>query len=278
MNRLAALAQYGLLMALGAASVAPLVWMVAVSLHPPLSPLPAPTQLFAPPRWAPENYVYVLTLPELPVWRFALNSLITSLGVVALQLLLCVPAAYAFARLRFPGRDALFGAFLVTMMVPPQVLIVPLYLITQRLGWLDTYAGLIVPYPYLHTAFGTFLLRQYFLSIPRTLDDAARLDGCGELRTLWHILLPLSRPATGTVAVFALVWSWTEFYWPLLAASSNRMRTLETGLAVFKDAYGGTNWPLQMAAAVVVLAPLLLFFLAMQRYFVRSDALGGLKG
>lgn len=250
-----------------------------VALDPPGGryPIGAAVRLRAIPHGGLANYGYVLTLPELPVWRFALNSVITAGGVVLLQLVLCTLAAYAFARLRFVGRDLLFLAFLLTMMIPPQVLIVPLYLITQRLGWLDTYAGLIVPYQYLSTAFGTFLLRQFFLSLPRALDDAARIDGCDELGVLWHVILPASRPALAGVAAFAFIWTWTEFYWPLLATSSMKMRTLETGLSVFRDSYAGTNWPLQMAAAVVVVLPALAFFLLMQRHFVRGATMSGIK-
>jgi len=157
------------------------------------------------------------------------------------------------------------------------VLIVPLFMLVQKLGWLDTYWGLIIPYPYLSTAFGTFLLRQFFITLPRSLDDAARIDGCGELRLLWYVILPSAKPALATVAAFAFIWTWTDFYWPLLATSSTEMRTLEVGLSVFKDAYGGTQWPLQMAAAVIVLLPVLAFFLAMQRFFVRGVVLSGMK-
>ncbi len=269
---------YGLLSAVAITTVLPFVWMALTALHPRDSQPPTMQTLLWPRAWDFSNYGYVLTFPELPVWRFAVNSGIVVAGVVALQLALCSLAAFGFARLRFRGRDALFLVFLLTMMVPSQVLIVPLFEITRQLGWLDTYAGLIVPYPYLSTAFGTFLLRQYFLTIPPSLDEAARLDGCGDFGTFWHVILPSARPALATLAAFAFIWTWTDFYWPLLATSSTHMRTLEVGLSVFKDAYGGTRWPLQMAAAVIVLAPALGFFLIMQRYFVRSTLMSGLKG
>lgn len=268
---------YGLLLAIAATTVTPFVWMAFTSLHPPLAPTPTLATLFAPAEWRFDNYARVLLLPELPVWRFALNSVLVTGGVVALQLALCSTAAYAFARLRFRGRDALFTAFVLTMMIPPQVLIVPLYMLVGSLGWLNSYVGLIVPYQYLSTAFGTFLLRQYFLSLPRSLDDAARIDGCGEWGTFRHVILPSSRPALATLAAFAFVWTWTDFYWPLLCTSTVTMRTLEVGLSVFKDAYGGANWPLQMAAAVCVLVPVLVVFLAMQRFFVRGVVMSGLK-
>jgi multiple sugar transport system permease protein len=269
---------YGTLALIALMMVVPLVWMAFTSLHPPHAQVPTMETLFRPKSWHPGNYLYVLTFPELPVWRFAVNSFVVTAGVVLFQLVLCSLAAFAFARLRWRGRDTLFFVFLLTMMIPAQVLIVPLFTLVQKLGWLDTYWGLIIPYPYLSTAFGTFLLRQFFITLPQSLDDAARLDGCGELRLFWHVILPSAKPALATVAAFAFIWTWTDFYWPLLATSSTSMRTLEVGLSVFKDSYGGMRWPLQMAAAIIVLVPVLIFFLAMQRFFVRGVVLSGLKG
>jgi multiple sugar transport system permease protein len=252
--------------------------MFFTSLHEKNAQLPTMETLFKPDGWHFENYLYVLTFGELPVWRFAVNSFIVTGGVIALQLTLCCLAAYGFSRMRFRGRDTIFFIFLLTMMIPPTVMIVPLFAVVRSLGWLDTYAGLILPYPYLSTAFGTFLLRQFFLTVPRSLDDAARLDGCGDLRILWHIIVPTAKPALATVGAFAFIWTWTDFYWPLLASSSTTMRTLEVGLSVFSDAYAGTRWSLQMAAAVIVLVPALLFFFATQRFFVRGLTESGLKG
>lgn len=270
--------QYLLLAAIAVSTITPFVWMFFTSLHPPQAQIPTMATLFHPDGWHFENYTYVLTFAELPVWRFAVNSFLVTAGVVLFQLTLCALAAYGFARLHFRGRDTLFFVFLLTMMIPAQVLIVPLFTLVQRMGLLDTYAGLIIPYPYLSTAFGTFLLRQYFIGIPRALDDAARLDGCGDWRILWYVILPSAKPALATLAAFAFIWTWCDFYWPLLATSTTTMRTLEVGLSVFSDAYGGTRWPLQMAAAVIVLAPVLVVFLAMQRFFIRGAVVSGLKG
>jgi multiple sugar transport system permease protein len=268
---------YALLIVIALTTVLPLVWMVFTSLHPPMAEVPTMETLFKPKSWHPDNYSYVLTFPELPVWRFAVNSFVVTAGVVVFQLVLCSLAAFGFSRLSWRGRDALFLVFLLTMMIPAQVLIVPLFTVVQKLGWLDTYWGLIIPYPYLSTAFGTFLLRQFFITLPQSLDDAARLDGCGDWRLLWHIILPSAKPALATVAAFAFIWTWTDFYWPLLATSSINMRTLEVGLSVVSQAYAGTRWSLQMTAAVIVLVPVLIFFLAMQRFFVRGVVLTGLK-
>jgi multiple sugar transport system permease protein len=262
---------------LGLVTVFPLVWMFFTSLHPPRSPIPSPGTLFAPSRWAFDNYAHVLTLSGLPVARFLLNSILVTSSVVLLQLTLCSLAAYGFSRLSFRGRNALFAGFLLTMMVPGAMLVVPLFFTVHKLGWMNTYLGLIVPYPYVSAAFGTFLLRQFFLTLPRSLDEAARIDGASEFRVFWHIILPSSKPALATLGAFAFLWTWTEFYWPMLATSSVDMRTLEVGLSVFKDAYGGTDWPLQMTAAVIVIAPALCVFLGLQRYFVQGVVLSGLK-
>jgi len=268
----------GVLILIAASTVLPFVWMAFTSLHAPNAEPPTMANLFTPDRWHFENYTYVLRFRELPIWRFALNSVVVTSGVVLFQLTICSLAAFGFSRLQFRGRNAIFFLFLLTMMVPGQVLIVPLYLIVHRFGWLDTYWGLIVPYQYLNTAFGTFLLRQFFVTIPRSLDEAARLDGCGDLALFWHVILPSSRPALATVAAFAFIWTWTDFYWALLASSSTTMRPLEVGLSVFRDAYGVTRWPLQMTAAVIVLIPVVAVFLAMQRFFIRGVVTSGIKG
>lgn len=258
-------------------TVFPLVWMFFTSLHPPRSPIPSPGTLFTPSGWAFGNYAYVLTSSGLPVARFLINSVVVTISVVLLQLTLCSLAAYGFARLSFRGRDTLFFIFLLTMLIPGAALVVPLFFAVHKLGWLNTYLGLIVPYPYVSTAFGTFLLRQFFITLPRSLDEAARIDGASEWQILWHVILPSSKPALATLAAFGFIWTWTEFYWPMLATSSVSMRTLEVGLSVFKDAYGGTNWPLQMTAAVIVMVPALIVFLILQRYFIRGVVLSGLK-
>ena len=269
---------YAVLVAIAVTTLLPFVWMFFTSLHDKYAQLPTMRTLFRPDGWHFENYGYVLTFGELPVWRFAVNSFVVTGGVVVFQLTLCSLAAYGFSRLHFRGRDAIFFVFVLTMMIPGQVLVVPLFAIVRKLGWLDTYWGLIIPYPYLSTAFGTFLLRQFFMTVPAALDDAARIDGCGDLRIFWHVILPSARPAVATVGAFAFMWTWADFYWPLLASSSTTMRTLEVGLSVFSDAYAGTRWPLQMTAAIIALAPVLIFFLVMQRFFVRGLVQTGIKG
>lgn len=230
------------------------------------------------PGWHPDNYSYVLTFPELPIKRWVVNSFVVTGGVVLLQLTLCSLAAFAFSRLHWRGRDTTFFLFILTMMIPGQVLVVPLFLLVEKLGWMNTYWGLIIPAQYLSTAFGTFLLRQFFITIPPSLDEAARLDGCSELGVLWHVILPAARPALATVAAFAFIWTWTDFYWALIATHTRDMRTLEVGLSIFNESFAGTRYPIRMAAAVIVLVPVLGVFLLLQRYFVRGVTMSGVKG
>lgn len=214
----------------------------------------------------------------LPALKFENHALTSFAGLVLFQKLFTTLDLKARLQRCFRGRDTIFFVFLLMMMIPGQVLFVPLFLMVQKLGWLDTYWALIIPAQYLSTAFGTFMLRQFFITIPTSLDEAARLDGCGDLRILWHVILPSARPALAAVGAFAFIWTWTDFYWTLLATSTTPMRTLEVGLSVFNDSYGGTYWPLQMTAAMIVLIPVLLVFLVLQRYFVRGVVMSGLKG
>lgn len=269
---------YILLIGIALTTALPFAWMFITSLHPPTAEAPTMSTLLRPPSWHPENYTYVLLFPELPVKRFIINSFIVTGGVVLFQLTLCSLAAYAFSRLHWRGRDALFYLFLVIMMIPGQVLVVPLFFIVEKLGMINTYWGLIIPAQYLSTAFGTFLLRQFFITIPPALDEAARLDGCSELGVFWHVILPAAKPALATVAAFAFIWTWTDFYWALIATHSRDMRTLEVGLSIFNESFSGTRYPLRMAAAVIVLVPVMAVFLLLQRYFVRGVTMSGVKG
>ncbi|HZP80253.1 MAG TPA: carbohydrate ABC transporter permease [Chthonomonadaceae bacterium] len=266
---------YLLMLLLALFTLLPFAWMVVTSLHPSHGALPTPAHLF-PKQWHGENYRAVLNMTATPFLRFLFNTVVVAACVVAGQLLLCSLAGYGFARLRFPGRDLLFFLFLATMMIPGQVTMIPAFLVVRSLGWLNTYWALIVPG--LSSAFGIFLLRQFFLTLPKELEDAARLDGCSDFAIYWRIGLPLSAPALATLAAFAFIATWTDFFWPLLVTSTTEMRTLEVGLSLFKDSFGTTNWPLQMAAAVLVVCPALLVFLLTQRFFVRGIALTGLKG
>jgi multiple sugar transport system permease protein len=271
---------YTLLIVLAAFLMAPFVWMVLISLHPSKTPIPplseiiprGPTGAFDP-QWA--NYSFVLFNERLPVARFFVNSIVVASAVVLGQLLIASLAAYGFARIEFRGRETVFALFLGSMMFAGPVTQIPVYLIIKNLDWLDTYWALIVPG--VGSAFSVFLLRQFFLQIPRELDEAARIDGAGDFRIYWRVILPLSRAALATAAAFTFFGVWTDFFSPLIYTNSTEMRTLEVGLSIFKNSYGGNNWPLQMTAAVIVMAPLLVVFLLTQRYFTKGIMLGSIK-
>lgn len=271
---------YLLLIGLAAFLIAPFVWMVLVSLQPPKTPIPTLSQLiprdaqghFAP-AWS--NYSFVLFHKTLPVWRFFLNSVIVSFSVVVGQLLVSALAAYGFARLKFRGKEPVYWLFLLSLMFNGPVVQIPVYLMIRQFGWLDTYWALIVPG--LSSAFNVFLLRQFFMQIPMELDEAARMDGAGDLRIFWRVIMPLSKPAVATAAAFTFFGVWTAFFEPLIYTNSTEMRTLEVGLSVFKNSYGSSNWPLQMTAAVIVMTPLLVAFLFLQRYFTKGLMLGSIK-
>lgn len=265
---------YALLLALAAFLMAPFVWMVLVSLHPSRQPIPTLENIVPPdPQW--QNYKTVLFDLNLPVDRFFLNSVFVTFSVVILQLLITSMAAYAFARLRFKGKKPLFAVFLGSMMFAGPVTQIPVYLLLRSLGWLDTYYALIVPG--ISSAFSIFLLRQFFSQIPYDLDEAARMDGASHFSIYSRIIMPLSKPALATAAAFTFFGVWTDFFGPLIYTNSTEMRTLEVGLSIFKNSYGGSNWPLQMTAAVIVMLPLLVAFLFAQRYFVKGILLGGVK-
>ncbi len=265
---------YFLLLLLAAFLVAPFLWMVLVSLHESKSAIP-PLNEIVPKKAHFDNYRLVLFNPELPVIRFFINSILVTVVAVLGQLLFTSMAAYGFARLKFRGRDLFFGLFLLSMMFAGVVTQIPVYMMVRSFGWLDTYAALIVPA--LSSSFNVFLLRQFFLQLPFELDEAARMDGASEMKIYWSVTMPLSKAALATAAAFSFFALWTDFFWPLLATNSIRMRTLEVGLSVFKNSYGGTNWPLQMTAAVIVLLPLLIIFLLTQRFFVRGVVMGSIK-
>ncbi len=250
----------------------PFLWMISTSLKSDSQVLIyPPVWIPNPPVWS--NYAEVVRL--VPFARFLMNTIIVSVTVTILELITSSFAAYAFARLRFPGRDKLFLLYLGTLMIPGQVTIIPNFLLMSWLGWVDTYAALIIPAAF--SAFGTFLLRQFFLSIPPELEQAARMDGASYFQTYRHIILPLSGPALATLAVFAFMTQWNAFLWPLIVTNKEVMRTLTVGIRYFgDDAPGQFNY--LMAGTVMSIIPILLVFLFLQRYFVRGVALTGMGG
>ena len=268
------------------AMVLPFVWMLSTSLKPP-------DQLFTvPPTWLPhplrwETYVKAMSAGNFG--RYAMNSLFLAAANLVTNVLLSALAGYAFARLRFPGRNLLFVLVLATLMVPYQVTIIPLFVIVRHIplfggndllgqggiGWINSYWGLIVPGAV--GAFGIFMLRQFFQTLPGELEDAARIDGAGELRIFWQIMLPLAMPAVATLAIFSFQAGWNAFLWPLLITNTDDMRTIQLGLTVFVQQYS-TQWDQLMAATVVATLPVIVAFGVGQRLIVRGIAFTGIKG
>lgn len=255
----------------GALILLPFVWMVATSFKTEGEIFSAPYRLFSP---HPTGQAYVDVWRRIPFGRFFFNSVVFAGSVTLISLFFDSLAAYAFARLRFPGRDVLFWVVLAVLMVPFQITLIPLFLNVFHLGWLDTYQGLIVPRA--TNAFGIFLLRQFFISLPPELDDAARVDGASEFRIYAQIILPLSGPALATLAVFHFMYNWNDFLWPLIITSSPDMRTVPAGLTLFMGTHV-IEHPILMAGATISLLPLAIAFLFLQRYFVRGVAMTGLK-
>jgi multiple sugar transport system permease protein len=249
----------------------PFAWMLATSLMDELSVFRVPPPVIPNPLRA-ANYPEALT--ALPFGRFFVNSLVFAAACVVGQVTTSALAAYALARLDFPGRDRLLIVVLSVLMIPAIVLLIPRFLIVSALGWVDTWPGLISTE--LVSVWGIFLLRQFFLSVPRDLEDAARLDGAGEWTVFTRIVLPLSGPALATLALFAFVDAWKNFQWPLIVTRSMEMRTVEVGVAAFHSYYY-SNWPYQMAAAVTATVPILILFFFTQRAFVRGIQLTGMK-
>lgn len=255
--------------------VAPIFWMASTALKPESEVLSAV------PRWIPEtptveNFTELRDRSEeFPIGRWFANSIFISLTVTALVLLVTSMAAFAFSRLRFRGRDRLFLAVVATMMIPGQVALIPVFLIVQKLGWFNTYPGLIVPG--LASAFGVFLLRQFFISLPSELEEAATLDGAGLWTIYWRVTIPLARPALATLAIFTFLGSWNDFVWPLIVTNDVTMRTLPVGLTIFQGRFT-TEYGITMAAAAVATVPVVIAFLFFQKRITEGIALTGLKG
>lgn len=252
-------------------TVAPFLWMVLTSFKN-LGDI-----MVYPPSWWPKHGSlnnYISALQAAPFGRYYANSLFVAISVTIGQLITCSMAAYAFARLKFRGRDILFYIFLGTMMIPGQVTMIPSFMVLYWLGWVDTYQALIVPG--LASAFGTFLLRQFFMTIPRELEEAASIDGCGRWGILWKIILPLAKPALATLAVFTFMGVFNDFLWALIVVNSEEMRTVQLGLAIFRDRYQ-TDWGQLMAGSVMATVPILTLFFVAQKYFIQGITLSGMK-
>ncbi len=253
--------------------IVPLLWMVSTSLKTLVEAngFP-PTWLPAIPQWT--NYVEIFQ--QVPFAQFIFNSAKVSILAVTGQLLSTSMAGFVFARLQFRGREVLFALLLITLMIPPQVTLIPQYLIFRELGWINTHLALIVPF-WFGGAFGTFLMRQYFLSIPQDLVDAARLDGCSPFRMYWEIFLPLATPALAALAVFVFLERWNDLLQPLIYLNSLELMTVTIGISYFLGQYYADT-PLLMAASTISILPTIIVFLLAQRYFVQGVVMSGMKG
>ncbi len=218
---------------------------------------------------------YVALFSQIPFARYLFNSFVVASLTTILQITTAVLSAYAFSRMDFKGKKIIFYVVLATIMIPSQLLMIPQYLVVAHLGWINTYQALIIPYA--ATAVSTFFLRQYFLTIPHELEDAAVIDGCNTFQILTKIVLPLSKSPILTIAIFSFMWSWNGYFWPLLVINEPQMRTVQLGLAVFRT-QGGFQWGEFMAGTVVATLPILVFYFLAQKRFVKSITLTGLKG
>lgn len=252
----------------------PFLWMVSTSFK-------SLDQVFTfPPQWIPHPIVwsnYPKAFTSVPFATWFLNSIKISAAVTLGQLVTCSLAGFTFARMRFPGREALFLVYLATMMIPSHVTIIPIFVTMNRLNLVDTPWSLILPG--LTSAWGTFLFRQYFLSLPSELEDAAKIDGCSFWRIYRQISLPLAKPVLATLGVFTFMGAWNDFLGPLIFLQSKGQKTLTVGLLQFRAEFQGLGqWPVMMAGALLSLLPILIAFVIGQKYFVRGIALSGIKG
>jgi len=268
---------YAIAIVTSAIMIVPLYWMLATSFKPPGDVFASPTK-WIPDPWTLANYRDVFTL--LPFGRFFLNSVIVTLSIVAINIIFDTAAAYAFAKLRFPGRDFLFFLLLITLMVPFQVNLIPLFRIMVSLHRLspylgvNTYFGLIAPSAI--QVFGIFLLRQYISSIPDDILDSARVDGASEFKILRSIVFPLAAPGIATLAIFTFLSAWNDFLWPLIVTQTDQMRTLPVGLALLARKQE-INWGDTMAGTVITALPMIVVFLVLQRRFIEGLTRGAIK-
>lgn len=266
---------YIVLIVMSVISIFPFLWTVSTSLK-------GPGQIFAwPPQLVPDPIVwnnYPQVFETLPFGRFFLNTTIYTTAVTVGQLLFCSLAGYAFARLRFPGRDLIFYLYLGTMMIPGTVTLVPSFILMRWFDWVNTMWAMTIP-GMLGSAFGTFLMRQFMLSLPSELDDAATVDGASKWRIYWQIILPLSKPALAVLAVFTITTVWNDFLWPLVMLHDQELYTLTLGLARFNAGMQSyTFWSGLMAAATMTIAPLIVIFIFAQRFFTEGISLTGMGG
>jgi putative chitobiose transport system permease protein len=270
---------YTFLVIMALISIGPFLWMISTAFKGPDENIFSYPPHIIPQNFTLENIIHVWNTVPFP--RYLFNSVIVSGFTVALNLLLSSLAGYALARMHFRGKDFIFYAVLATIMIPFQVIMIPVYLIVLKLNLVDTvspvagYAGLILPFAV--NAFGIFLMRQAFISIPREMEEAAIMDGCGPFDTWRRVMLPLTMPSLATLAIFTFVGSWGEFLWPSIVLTSPQMYTLPVGLNDLQGTFS-TNWRYIAAGTVIAMIPIIIFFLMLQRQFMKGSTEGAIKG
>lgn len=254
----------------------PIAWMVSTSLKTRAESVQfPPSWLPSVPQW--NNYSTALFSPQNPFPRYFYNTMFYALSVMVAETLSCAFIAYGFARLRAPGKDALFLLVLATMMLPAQVTLIPQYVMFAKLGWINTYLPMIVP-AFFGSSYLIFLLRQFYRGLPKDYEEAAILDGANYFGIWWRIILPLSKPAIGAVAILSFMFHYNDFLRPLLYINDNLKYPLSLGLQQFRAPFGGTQWELLMAASIVTVLPPVIVFFATQRYFIQGIVVSGVKG
>ncbi|MBD2429851.1 MULTISPECIES: carbohydrate ABC transporter permease [Fischerella] len=264
---------YIILSAIAIVTLFPLFWLVSTALKSQTENIfQSPPQLL-PSQPTFENFVSVWQ--SNPFGQYLFNSTLVAVLTVGFNLLFCALAAYPLAKLSFPGRDWIFIAIISTIMIPFQIVMIPLYILTVQLGLRNTYLGII--FPSLASAFGIFLLRQAFMSVPKEMEEAARMDGCSELGIWWHVMLPAVRPALVTLAIFVFIGSWSDFLWPLIVIQDESLYTLPLGVAKLAGTFS-LDWRLVAAGSVISILPVMILFLFLQRYIVPTETGSGVKG
>jgi multiple sugar transport system permease protein len=252
----------------------PFIWMALTSLKPADEIFSRELTLFPSRLALIENYTEALT--KVPLLRYLWNGVIVCAGILVLQILVAMPAAYAFAKIDFRGKTWAWGLVLLALMIPYQATAIPIYVMLHHAGLLNTLSALIVPFTI--SAFGIFLMRQFFRTVPDDLIHAARLDGMSELELVWRVMLPTAIPALFAFSIFSVVWHWNDYFWPLLVISSPELATPPLGTMYFRNEEAGTNFGPLMAGTVLITAPLVLFFIAAQKRFIEGVTLTGVKG
>jgi len=273
-NRIADILTYATLMFFSVVVLFPFLWMIFSSFKTAGEIWTFPP-VFMPKEFRWSNYVEAWK--ALPFDRFFFNSVLVTLCVTVGQLFTCSLGGYAFARLRFPGKDKIFLMYLATMMIPFPVLMIPLFIIMKTFGWIDTLQALIVPS--LFSAWGTFLMRQFMMGIPISLEDAAKIDGCSYWKLYWRIIVPLSKPVFATLGIFTFMGTWNQFFWPLIMINTVSNKTLPLGLVMFQTRIAAeTPWHLIMAASCATVLPIIILFVIGQKYYVKGIVTSGIKG